>query len=176
MKFSISEIFCEVVSAFGFVGAFLPGLVLLDFVTVGDIADWVKSLTGTYLLSFVFIAYILGVFLNIVGLPADRLLDRLGITGPDTPESSRKRFYQQASSDLWDFRTNTWNHYYCFRNLLAFCPFAFFLWIPVIWIHSGFPAAAMFAIIFLPIVWLLYLAVKEHADFYSNVTRAFDGV
>lgn len=174
MKFTISEVFCEIVSAIGFIAAFIPILVLLNWVSLVDVADWVTSLKGANLLSFAFISYILGVVLNVVGLPADKFMKRLKITGQYPGESSRKLFYQKASSDLFNFRTNAWNHYYCFRNLLTFSPFAFILWGWVIYLHWGFWTSVVFAIVFIAIVRILYLAVREHADVYSDVTRSFD--
>lgn len=98
----------------------------------------------------------------------------LGIKGQEPAEPSKKLFYQKASSDLFNFRTNLWNHYYCFRNLLTFSPFGLCLWIPVVYSHWGPWATAVFVIAFIGVGWILYLAVREHAAFYSEVTKAFD--
>lgn len=174
MKFTISEVFCEIVSAFGFIAAFFPILLLLNLVSLSDVAEWITSFTGTKLVSITFVAYILGVLLNAVGLPADRLMERLGITGQYPGDSSSKKFYDEASSDLFNFRTNNWNHYYCFRNLLIFTPFGLGLWMPIVYIHGGLRAVITFVVLIGAIGWLLYLAAKEHADLYSEITKAFD--
>lgn len=107
MKFTVSEVFCEVVNAIGFVLAFLPVLLCLDLISLDEVAEWITSMTNTDLLSYILVAYIFGVFLNIVGLPADRFMKLLGISRQYPDSVSSRRFYQKASSDLFNFRTNT---------------------------------------------------------------------
>lgn len=175
MKFTVSEVFCEVVSAIGFVLAFLPVLLLLNLISLDKVAEWITSLTGTSLLSFLLVAYILGVFLNIVGLPADRVMKLLRISGQYPDTASSRLFYQKASSDLFNFRTNAWNHYYCFRNLLTFYPLAL-LWVFVVNRYCETKVVIAFCIAIVALGVILYFAVKEHAEFYSDVTRTFDEV
>ena len=127
MKFAISEVFCEVISAIGFIVALLPALILFDVVDISSIQDSIRDVSGANVLSFLIAAYILGVFLNVLGLPFDRWLTKLGVTGQYPDASSSKLFFQKASSDLFNYRTNAWNHYYCFRNLLIFSPVALLL-------------------------------------------------
>ena len=174
MKFAISEVFCEVVSALGFVFALLPIAFYLDIVTPSEVVSFITTMTSAKLLSVVVASYVLGVFLNIIGLPADRVMKAIGITGQYPPDQSAKRFFQKATSDLFDFRTNVWNHYYCFRNLLTFSPFALCLWAPIVAKHQGNWTLFAFIAIFVVTVFILYRAVKEHADFYTSVTKSFD--
>lgn len=174
MKFTVSEVFCEVVSAFGFIAAFLPIAFFLNWASLDSVATWITSMTATKLLSFILVAYILGVFLNIIGLPADRFMPIVGITGQEPDLSSKRRFYQEASSDLFNFRTNTWNHYYCFRNLLTFSPVGLCLWVPTVFLHWGLWATAVFVVVFVVVVWILYWAVRDHANIYLQVTKTFD--
>ena len=173
MKFTISEVFCEVVSAIGFVLAFLPVLLCLDLIGLDKVVEWIASMTGTNLLSYLLVAYVLGVFLNIVGLPADRFMKLLKISGQFPDPASSRAFYQEASSDLFNFRTNAWNHYYCFRNLLTFYPFAL-LWIPIVFRYCETKVVITFCIAIIVLGVILYFAVKEHAEFYSDVTTTFD--
>jgi hypothetical protein len=173
MKFTISEVFCEVVSAIGFVVAFLPLLDLLGAISVDVVFESIGKTTGTDLLSYLLIAYVLGVFLNIVGLPADRFIKMIGISGQCPDQASSKNFYQKASSDLFNYRTNAWNHYYCFRNLLTFYPFAL-CWIPIVYQYYGTTVFVAFLIAMAALGLILYLAVKDHAQFYSELTKTFD--
>lgn len=173
MKFTISEVFCEVVSAIGFVFALLPILICLDLTSLEEINSWVRGLTGTQILSLTFVAYVLGVFLNIIGLPMDEILKRIRITGQEPSAESSKKFYKNASSDLFAYRTNAWNHYYCFRNLLTFYPLSLF-WLPVI--YQNFSAKVFTAAVVAMLITaaVLYYATKLHAEFYLSVTNTFD--
>jgi hypothetical protein len=174
MKIALSEVFCEVVSAFGFVLTFIPVFLLLQVIEMNDISRWMSKIAGPDLLWIGVLAYILGVFLNIIGLPADIVLGRLGISGQNPPQESKRKFYTQASQDLFNFRTNAWVHYYCFRNLLIFCPFAFILWAWVACVHWGYLLAVFMGLGIAVLGVLLYFAVKEHAAFYEEVTKTFD--
>lgn len=173
MKFTISEIFCEVISAVGFVVAMLPLLICLDLTTLESVRTWIMSMTGTNLLAYLLVAYIFGVFLNIVGLPADKLLSKFKFAGQEPNDTSRNNFYKNASAHLFHYRTNAWNHYYCFRNLLFFFPFSI-LWLPVLYEHVD-KKVFVALILTLAITGVtLFFAAKQHLEFYWSVTKSYD--
>ncbi len=174
MKFTVSEIFCELVSSIGFIIAFFPVAMYANLVTLNKVTMWIASITATQLALVIFVAYLLGVLLNIIGLPADRLMRYIGISGQYPGESSSKLFFEKASSHLLNYRTNNWNHYYCFRNLFIFSTFGLALWAPIIFCENGWIAGVIFVVTMVLFGGLLYLAVNEHADFYSEITKTFD--
>ena len=173
MKFTLTEIFCEIISAVGFVLAIFPILVYLDLLAFEDAASLFRDLTATKFLGIMAVAYVLGVFLDAFGLPIDDLLSKVKIEGQIPHKKSSKKFFKKASSDLFSYRTNTWNHYYCFRNLLVFYPLSV-PWLHVVFCHYSGLVFGVFSIVYVAVFVGLYFSVKSHAAFYGQVTETFD--
>jgi len=173
MKFSIEAVFCEVVSGIGFILTFLPIFICSGWINLIQIEQCIMKMEVASLVSFVLAMYILGVILNIIGLPADKLSKCIKLKEPTPTDESVKLFYKKASPELFNFRTNVWNHYYCFRNLLVFSPLALILWAIFGIIYWDAYVTIVFVIFFMFMIYILYHSVKEHANFYITVTEAF---
>lgn len=176
MRLAISEVFCEIVSALGFVvGVLLPLLLWGKVFTTTELVDWLGTLNGDDGLWILVVLYVGGVFLDALGLPLDRVLDGwLGVHGQYPKLVSKKAFYENASSDLFAFRTNTWVYYYCFRNLWFFAILALFAWVPLVFVSNGLGWSVLLALILLVTILVLFLALKDHAALYQEITETFD--
>ena len=174
MNFTISEVFCEVISGLAFFLTVAPLLYLANIADPIHPLLWAQQIDGGQALLLITGGYVFGVVLNVIGLPADDLLTKIGISGHTPPRASRKNFYKNATSHLLAYRTNAWNHYYCFRNLLIFSPFAVGLWSIHILIERGLPLALGVLIFGVISIVLLYKGVRSHADVYTDVTATYD--
>ena len=174
MKFSISDVFCEVISGLFLLVSLLPFGILLGLFSISDLMDLLKTLSAIdYALIFV-ILYVVGVFFDAFGLPADRILVKIGITKHTPDEESTKKFLKNATSDLFQYRWNAWLHYYCFRNILVLLPVFTVLWGLVILFNFGIKAAILFFVVCALSTLIMYFSVKQHAEFYDLITKTFD--
>lgn len=169
MKLDIQSVFCEVIGGLGLIALIAGILVLTGNSSVATLTDRVVDGGGGLELAGVLVAaYVAGVVVDAAGLVLDeyvlyRLADR------SATEAERRLFFQKVSAHVLEWRTNVWNYYFCFRNLLLLAVPNALVW-TVVASRASWLAGAVTFILIGSVAVVLAVASKILLDLYQKVT------
>lgn len=172
----LGALFCEVLSGFVcllVVAMWLDATGNVLMMTLLAILRAHLSLSSVT--SLLLLSYLLGLFVDALGLLADRVLVKtfwplLGFADEVTPSTS---FYGAIPAHMLSYMKEHWAYYSCYRNLvvLTLLGCAPFFWL--VYLHAGCVAMGVAGIAFLVVLGSLIASCKETWAAYNRIVGSF---
>lgn len=169
MKFTITEIFCEILSGLAALGVAIGGLDWRGVVTLEQVRYNVAvGVNADSLLLIIGLAYIAGILIDAIGLVFDKYFIDYIAKGPS--REAIAKFYVSISSHMLAYRDNVWAYYFCYRNLLWLLVPGTAFWGLSLNKRYGADALVIVLLSGLAIGAILFIAVRELLKLYYEIT------
>ena len=121
MKFSINEVFCEILSGLALLLISVVTADVFGWISAGSLLTDISSLGAVDIMGILIVGYLAGLFVDIFGFSVGNLfLDKLAV-GSHTMKScydSIKLYWASAQEHVFAYRELQWAYYSLYRNLL----------------------------------------------------------